>query len=440
MRVPIAVVLAGILLTALMASIQRESANREQALVFERQVALEHERFTDQIEATVESFDNAVTFLEATFPSSIEEFRLFFADAPTFGGINDLDPGITLIEEVSPEEVDGLAAREVILGNPDLRVLTLGTPLDGKHLVITRTAQPVSLSGYSLIGLDVGSLMGTAGAEIPIPENGRTIYVLDDSSALGVMFESGASEDAPANLVVIIESVNHPESGEVLGWAAQFFDPVLFIRDLPEASDPRINVSVEMLGATELISVADAESSMSFETAGLRSEIVDNTNDLSWTLRMWAVDDLGVSPGLFGPVEVWIFAPDPLTGLLNRQGFMSTVDGVSRSEGGTVFFIDLDGFKAVNDSRGHAAGDRVLRDVAERLREQFRNGDVISRFGGDEFVVFTPGLGGGEVGTAVSQRVVEAISEVDTEISASLGTAVLMYQAKELGGDRYQAA
>ena len=82
---------------------------------------------------------------------------------------------------------------------------------------------------------------------------------------------------------------------------------------------------------------------------------------------------------------------DALTGLANRVGFAGALDDHLSAPGGTarfaLFYLDLDGFKAVNDTFGHAAGDRVLQRVAEKLRGLVGPGDVAARLGGDEFVV-----------------------------------------------------
>lgn len=83
---------------------------------------------------------------------------------------------------------------------------------------------------------------------------------------------------------------------------------------------------------------------------------------------------------------------DELTGLLNRRGFEAAfqraVEAADRyDERGVLIFVDLDGFKPVNDTFGHAAGDEVLRTVARVLDENVRSLDVIGRLGGDEFAV-----------------------------------------------------
>jgi diguanylate cyclase (GGDEF)-like protein len=83
---------------------------------------------------------------------------------------------------------------------------------------------------------------------------------------------------------------------------------------------------------------------------------------------------------------------DVLTGLLNRAGLdmalaNRSADNISRHT--TFLYIDLDGFKAVNDSFGHAVGDKLLQGVAERLSAAVRPGDVVARLGGDEFLVVT---------------------------------------------------
>ena len=93
---------------------------------------------------------------------------------------------------------------------------------------------------------------------------------------------------------------------------------------------------------------------------------------------------------------------DPLTGMLNRQALtrrVSEFEQQARVTGQSVGLIvaDIDHFKRVNDSHGHAAGDAVLKDVAYRLREQLRTFDLCYRIGGEEFVVLLPGARLGDV-------------------------------------------
>lgn len=83
---------------------------------------------------------------------------------------------------------------------------------------------------------------------------------------------------------------------------------------------------------------------------------------------------------------------DPLTGLPNRRRMQDTLDSALRAAPVAVLFVDLDGFKPVNDAYGHQAGDELLRQVAARLSACVRAGDVLSRVGGDEFVLLMPGI------------------------------------------------
>lgn len=77
---------------------------------------------------------------------------------------------------------------------------------------------------------------------------------------------------------------------------------------------------------------------------------------------------------------------DPLTGLANRRGLLLAREGAPES-GCVLLVLDLDGFKNINDMRGHAAGDLVLREVGARLSANVRSGDVVARLGGDEFAI-----------------------------------------------------
>src|SRR5206468_1317617 len=70
-----------------------------------------------------------------------------------------------------------------------------------------------------------------------------------------------------------------------------------------------------------------------------------------------------------------------------------------------LLYVDLDGFKAVNDSGGHVAGDRTLVEVAKRLRSTLRPGDTVARLGGDEFVIVCDGVDDASSAAAVAQRV-----------------------------------
>lgn len=79
---------------------------------------------------------------------------------------------------------------------------------------------------------------------------------------------------------------------------------------------------------------------------------------------------------------------DPLTGIYNRDG---GVHYITPKGPGALIFIDLDNFKKVNDGYGHAKGDEVLKAVAKTLQRKFRDDDIIMRYGGDEFAVFTRG-------------------------------------------------
>jgi diguanylate cyclase (GGDEF)-like protein len=119
---------------------------------------------------------------------------------------------------------------------------------------------------------------------------------------------------------------------------------------------------------------------------------------------------------------------DALTGISNRKAFDRRLDlewrraaRYGRSLG--LMVMDLDGFKLVNDINGHAAGDRVLREVAQRLDGRMRDTDLVARIGGDEFAVICPETGINELMTIRRQLSDHATEDLSNKVGLSIGVA-----------------
>lgn len=135
---------------------------------------------------------------------------------------------------------------------------------------------------------------------------------------------------------------------------------------------------------------------------------------------------------------------DGLTGLVNRWMFMQHFEQAiqrARRSGRMMglLLLDLDEFKDVNDSHGHAAGDQVLIEVARRLRSGLRAGDVIARLGGDEFTVLLPELPSKDHAVEVAQKLQRSLSARcqltmgEVSLSASIGMTVFPDDAQDTG-------
>jgi diguanylate cyclase (GGDEF)-like protein/PAS domain S-box-containing protein len=157
---------------------------------------------------------------------------------------------------------------------------------------------------------------------------------------------------------------------------------------------------------------------------------------------------------------------DALTGLPNRRLLEDRLTqalalSYRNRKQTAVMFVDLDRFKTINDSLGHAVGDVLLKEVAQRLVKQLRVGDTVCRIGGDEFVVVLPEIKRSDDAAHVAQKLIDQLSEAvtieerDLTVTPSIGIAVFpddgrdaetlirnsdaaMYHAKEMGRANYQ--
>jgi diguanylate cyclase (GGDEF)-like protein len=141
---------------------------------------------------------------------------------------------------------------------------------------------------------------------------------------------------------------------------------------------------------------------------------------------------------------------DPLTGLGHHRAFHARLNAPGGDRATAVIVVDLDRFKAVNDSQGHVAGDRLLREVAAVMQSAVRDADDVFRIGGDEFAVLAEAADGGEA-REIANRVVTAVRE-RTATTASIGVCLsepherldqallradnALYAAKAAGRDR----
>lgn len=115
---------------------------------------------------------------------------------------------------------------------------------------------------------------------------------------------------------------------------------------------------------------------------------------------------------------------DDLTKLLTKAAAAKRIDEYVNNESGTaaLLVIDIDNFKQINDQMGHAYGDAVLRIMGNCIRETFHSTDILSRFGGDEFIIFLPHT---EQKNVVEERVEALVHEMNSQLKVTENTVVI---------------
>ena len=491
---PLYLLAIGLVVTVLVAMLQESSAQRERELLFRSEAGRIQQEIEAAIDERTQELRSSVNFIATTHPGEIAQFQQFFAREYQDEELIESDPGVVLVEELTTAEFAALEARERGIGNESFEVVDLSGPASEK-LVITRTARNVDFFGVPLVGLDVTDYSESLFPS-EMPDGGYALQVIEPDSIIALLGPGGegvappeASENLEEVLGILVARVVRDDGSEI-GWAVRFWSISSLLENLNLGDSFNVALGVEDLEQPVLTSLT-GEAAIDPDEAELRGRSRVTTAGMQWTIDVWADSAFSTGAGFRDQTNVllagaflsivgaygalWyegsrrqlheaefelahartLASTDPLTGLFNRQGIIDLARDVPAHRAATVFFVDLDGFKQVNDDDGHAAGDKVLREVANRLTRIFRATDVVGRIGGDEFVVFTPDAYGGNFTEQTSRRVIEAVGSVDERVTCSVGVVgraggeqtditeliraadKAMYDAKRAGGDRH---
>jgi diguanylate cyclase (GGDEF)-like protein len=228
---------------------------------------------------------------------------------------------------------------------------------------------------------------------------------LDDPVVAGVVVRTVETSD-----------VKPPALDEIIGSLAEAVPTPLLVADhndyvLFSNSAARVLLGDSLAAVTEQLATARAEGSnrITFELdrQWIHARIAERSD--GWIAML---DDVTAQKSNEDQL-VRMATTDPLTGVANRSGFDARLGQLLAAYDDkplTLIFVDLDGFKGVNDRHGHAAGDTVLKVVAARLQGEVRPTDVVGRLGGDEFGIICPGLPA-ETAPLIVERLVNAVRE-----------------------------
>lgn len=245
---------------------------------------------------------------------------------------------------------------------------------------------------------------GPSPAAAPSAWESSTVVALLESSHDGIM-ALAAVRDAHGDIVDFRWLAVNPRAAQIVGRSREQLMATTMLSEFPGTSDTGLFDAY----AEVVRSGRPFHTQMHYERDGL-----DHWFDIS-VVRLddgVALTFRDITESKVAELELTRKAShDPLTGLLNRLGLEGEVDAAAADAEpahGSLFFIDLDRFKVINDSLGHSVGDRLLQEVAQRLAGTIRSSDRLARFGGDEFVVFAPGIDAAEA-SGFGERLVRAV-------------------------------
>lgn len=441
---------------------------------FDRDAAAATAEIEREIERHVGVIDELAAFSAATWPGELDEWRAFTAGRVTGGTFLAFSSTAGFIERVPVDDLEAMQEREARSTGMPFEVndiFPLGPNAD--RLVLTRTGE--DFSGDVLIrGLEVSAATAVLGVELPGTGDGLAVAAADTAPEAVLDLFSIDTEVIVGNDIintnVILARAVGEEGEEPLGWvvvpAELGYLLTNAIGDL-DRSGLNIAIGIPDIDIEGDLGRYEGDSSVALADAGLSTDSAVQFGGWEWKVTVWSAENYGIGANrihgwhvlLGGIVASLVVAlaletrrnhsarlkaaefetelhrtlaeTDPLTGLLNRKGLSSfgrdeSVVARIESEGGATFFLDLDGFKLINDRKGHAAGDSILVSVARAISDAARDDDVVGRIGGDEFVLVCPGLSDEVVAETIASRMSGAINRISdpAPVDVSIGVAL----------------
>jgi len=346
--------------------------------------------------------------------------------------------------------------------------------LEAKNKEITRIESLNGLSQTMFRSTDLNAVLKKAAETIIEVVNARrvSIYEIDSSDALHLRISANRNIDTDHSIMQSSTDENVDEAmkeGSVVRWSLdnrQMATIPRMVKDERESSAVQTFRDQHHLGATVTIPLAHADT-----VWGVLSVMRDRSNeDFSQedtNLIEVIANQASIILHRHGLLETIHYQAyhDSLTALSNRLSFEHTLNeavksSTSNNQRLAILFIDLDEFKSVNDTLGHAIGDRLLVNVSNRLEHNLKSEDTLARMGGDEFAILIRDIDSDSDAINVSKRLLNCLrSEYDIggarlTIGASIGISffpedgkhanellknadIAMYQAKEGGKNNY---
>jgi len=468
------VLVAGLALTVGLAAYRRDAVDARDAASF-RATSINVQTI---VRTQLARQDDLLAMLAGVVTAVPDLTNAEFLDWYTTARIGERFPGgigVSYIERVPARDLDVFAARQVsdpVTGLPSDGTFSVYPRRDVAEHCLTRLGvwEVTEVKGFTIpVGLDYCAPEIQPGVASALPSV-ILQSTIDDAPGLVPM-----ADLTPGVLVEFLPVFAGPEApasadqrvASVLGWVAASFDAGALANRAVEAGS-ELAVSVDRVTPTGIEHIAEAGN---HDRDSASTATLPVSDDGRWTVTVTQASSVAgisataqaVSVLVAGAlISLLLFAlirvlgssreralgmvrakteelehqvqHDALTGLPNRALILERAGQmlerqVQTGEAVAALFVDLDGFKAVNDRYGHAAGDAFLRAAAARIDSLFRGTDTVGRLGGDEFVVLLEGPAAGDGAEDAAQRILDVLAdpiEVDgiaVPVSCSVGVA-----------------